>query len=57
MEIMNQERYLEYKKQLKEQGYNVIETITNHSTEETYKILEERIGSMPWNLMRLNVSS
>ncbi len=49
---MTQERYQEYKQQLRDQGYNIPETTTNYPNEKTYKLLEDRIGPMPWNLIK-----
>ncbi len=55
MEVMSQERYKEYRKSLKDQGYPVFETISQIPDEETYKKLEERIGPMPWDLLKYPV--
>lgn len=52
MEIMTQERYQEYRQQLRNKGFSVPETIVNLPDEKTNNILEERIGPMPWNLLK-----
>lgn len=51
MKYQTIEEYEAYHKQLKQQGYSV-ETTLVIPTEETYKKLEERIGKMPWNLIK-----
>lgn len=52
MEIMNQERYKEYRKELKLNGFSVFETAINMPDYETYRKLEERFGTMPWNFLK-----
>lgn len=52
MEIMNQERYEEYRQQLKEHGFAVFETVVNTPNSETYIKLEDRLGPMPWNFLK-----
>lgn len=48
MEVMTQERYKEYRQNLKDQGYSVFETIIDYPTEETFIKLEGIFGPMPW---------
>ena len=50
---MNQDQYKKYREKLKLDGFPVYETTTIVPTEETYKILEERIGKMPWTLVQI----
>ena len=56
MRILNQQQHEEYIKKLRDDGFPVLEEIYNMPTEETFKILEERLGPMPWNLIKIDPS-
>ena len=51
MKVLSQEEYKQYKQDLKDQGFNMPEITVNVATEETFRILEERIGPVPWSLL------
>lgn len=51
---MTQERYQEYRKELKSQGFNHIDIIVDMPNEKTFKTLEQIFGSTPWDWIKEN---
>lgn len=51
---MTQEQYRKYRERLTQEGYPFVESTTIFPTEDDFRKLEDRIGKIPWSLVKMD---